>query len=122
MATLTARGVQALKEPGLYGDGRGLYLEIARGGTKSWILRYQLAGRRRDMGLGSVDLYSLAEARDKALAARRMIADGIDPIEARRASRAAIRAGAATAMTFRQCAERYIAAHQSGWRNPKHRA
>jgi integrase len=119
MPRLTARGAQTLKTPGLYGDGGGLYLAIAKGGSRSWIYRFQLAGRRRDMGLGSADLYSLAEARDKALAARRMVADGIDPIEARRQARDKAKIETAAAMTFKECAERYIAAHKAGWRSPK---
>jgi integrase len=74
------------------------------------------------MGLGSADLFTLAEARDKALAARRIVAEGIDPIETRRAAHMAARADAAKAMTFKQCAEAYIRSHQAGWRNAKHGA
>ena len=69
MAKLTAKDVQTLTTPGYYAAGigaPGLYLCIAKGGSKSWIYRYQMAGRRRDMGLGSVQAFTLAEARDKA--------------------------------------------------------
>jgi hypothetical protein len=72
------------------------------------------------MGLGSLALYGLQEARAKALAARRQRHEGIDPIDARRAERARQRLDAAKAMTFRQCAEAYIEGHRAGWRNGKH--
>src|SRR6516165_11498288 len=72
------------------------------------------------MGLGPLALYGLADARAKALDARRKRHDGIDPIDARRAERARQRLEAAKAITFKQCAEAYIDAHQAGWRNGKH--
>ena len=87
-----------------------------------WLYRFQMHGRRRDMGLGPTDLYSLAEARQKALEARKLVAEGVDPIEARQAKRSAAAVDAAKGMTFRACAEAYINAHRSGWRNPKHAA
>jgi integrase len=121
-APLTARQVETRKTPGLIADGGGLYLQIAPTGARTWIFRYQIAGRRRDMGLGSAAVFSLAEARDRARAARRLVADGIDPIEARRATVAATRVDVAKAMTFAECADRYIAAHKAGWKNPKHAA
>ena len=68
MAKLTAKSVQALKVQGRYGDGDGLYLEVSRTGSKSWILRVTVQGRRRDIGLGGLSWVSLAEARDKARA------------------------------------------------------
>ena len=118
-AGLTARMVQTEKKPGLYGDGGGLYLQVAETGAKTWVYRFQIRGRRHDMGLGSAALFSLAEAREKAFAARRKVAEGIDPIEARRNERAAAALDAAKSMTFRACAEAYIAAHKAGWRSPK---
>jgi integrase len=87
-----------------------------------WLYRFQLHGRRRDMGLGPTDLYSLAEARQKALEARKLVAQGVDPIEARQTKRFAAAIETAKGMTFRACAEAYINAHRSGWRNPKHAA
>jgi integrase len=106
----------------LYADGGGLYLRADPGGAKSWVFRYAIAGRQRDLGLGSAADFSLAEARDRALAARKLIADGQDPIEAKKARRRADAVASATAMTFQACAEAYIAAHQAGWRNAKHAA
>ena len=79
-----------------------------------------LSGRAREMGLGSFSDVTLAEARDLARDARRLCRQGLDPIEARRAHRAARRAQHAKAMTFQECATAYIAAHRSGWKNKKH--
>jgi integrase len=120
-AGLTARRVETVKRPGAFADGGGLYLEIAKSGAKSWVFRYQIGGRRRDMGLGSVKTFGLAEARERALEARRAVARGIDPIETRRAQRGAAAVATAKSMTFAQCADAFIAAHQTGWRNEKHR-
>lgn len=120
-AGLTARQVQT-KGLGLHADGGGLYLRVTPTNSRMWLYRYQIAGRRRDMGLGPVDLYSLAEARHRAFEARKLVAEGIDPIEARRARRSEAATDAAKSMTFRQCAEAYIVAHQAGWRNAKHTA
>jgi integrase len=106
----------------LYADGGGLYLRADPSGAKSWVFRYATAGRQRDFGLGSAADFSLAEARDRALAARKLVADGQDPIEAKSERRRAAAVAGATAMTFQACAEAYIAAHRAGWRNPKHAA
>lgn len=115
MGKLTARQVQTLG-PGYHADGDGLYLQVTPSGARSWILRYQLAGRRREMGLGSVALFGLAEARQRAAQQRRLLADGIDPIEARRAARAA------TGRTWGQAVEDFIAAHEPGWKGPEQAA
>jgi integrase len=103
----------------MYADGGGLYLQVTEGGA-SWIYRYMLNKRAREMGLGPLALYGLSEARGLAQDARRLRHQGIDPIEARQAAKAQIRLDAAKAMTFQQCADRYIAAHRPGWRNGKH--
>src|SRR5215472_864339 len=99
-AGLTALKVKTVRTPGLVADGGGLYLQVAPSGAKTWIYRFQLRGRRRDMGLGSIAVYSLAEARRKAADARRLVVEGIDPIEQRAALAAAVAASAAKAMTF----------------------
>jgi integrase len=122
MAKLSARRVATTTEPGLYGDGHGLWLQVGPAGGKSWSFRYQLNRRARQMGLGPVDLVSLAEARDLGRDARRLLLKGIDPIEDRRAKRQTAQTGDTKAITFRDCAERYIAAHEPAWRNEKHRA
>jgi integrase len=112
---------RAIKKPGKYADGNGLYLQVTDGGA-SWILRFMLDGRPRYMGLGPLALYGLHEARAKALEARRLRHEGVDPIEARRAARAKARLEAARAVTFKECAEAYVKAHRPGWRNAKHAA
>jgi integrase len=119
---LTAARVDRLKKPGRYGDGGGLWLQIAAGGTKSWLLRYQRDGKARQMGLGPCSLVSLADARERARDARRVLLDGGDPIDARNALRLAAKIEAAKGITFQQCAEKHIAAHEAAWRNEKHRA
>jgi integrase len=118
---LTTLSVKRMSKPGLYGDGDGLYLQVAAGGTKAWILRYMRAGRARKMGLGPFPILSLVEARQKAFEGRRSLLQGIDPIDARNAARVEAVARAAKALTFTECGKAYIAAHQSGWRNEKHR-
>jgi integrase len=119
---LSDRAVRAANAPGMYADGDGLYLLVGRTGSKSWVYRYRQDGRLRDMGLGPVRTVTLKDARDAALACRKLRREGGDPIEARRAGRSQIRLETAKAMTFRQCAEAYIAAHKPAWKNPKHAA
>jgi integrase len=119
---LTALGVAKLKVPGMYGDGGGLWLQVTGNGAKSWIFRFTLGGKSREMGLGSAGTFPLAEARDKALTCRKLCYEGIDPIEARRQQRQAAALESARAMTFRQCAAAYIESHKAGWRNEKHGA
>ncbi|TXN72725.1 integrase arm-type DNA-binding domain-containing protein [Methylobacterium sp. WL6] len=117
---LTALGVTRLKTPGMYGDGGGLWLQVTGKGGKSWIFRYTLQGKAREMGLGPVSTFSLAEARDKALACRKLTYEGVDPIEVRRERLQKEALEAARTVTFRTCAEAYIEAHKAGWRNGRH--
>jgi len=107
------------KRPGMYCDGDGLYLQVGEAGA-SWLYRFMLNGRAREMGLGPLALYGLSDARALAHDARRLRHQGIDPIEHRRAARAQTRLDDAKAVTFQECAERYIASHRAGWRNAKH--
>lgn len=117
---LTAAKVKSLTEPGLYGDGGGLWLQISKWGTKSWVYRFMLAGRARSMGLGPVGPVKLADAREKAERAKALVLEGIDPIDARDGERARQKAEAAKVITFREAAEQYIAAQRDGWKNEKH--
>jgi integrase len=120
---LTALKVERARTPGLLNDGKGLYLRIAAsktGVTKSWVFRFMIAGRAREMGLGSLDVVSLSEARERARKWRRLVKEGVDPIEARNAGRAAARVEAAKALSFAECAECYIMAHRESWKNAKH--
>ena len=119
---LTALAVRQAKRRGYYGDGGGLSLQVSAGGSKSWVFRFKIDDRLREMGLGPLHTISLAEARRKALECRKMRLDDRDPIEARRAGRMAAKLDVAKAMTFQACAERYVAAYRAGWRNAKHAA
>lgn len=114
---------------GMHTDGGGLYLYVKGGGTKSWIFRYQIRGRRREMGLGSLASLSPVSARVEAARLKAMVAHKLDPLETKRdakaqdianAKAASANAEAQTA-TFRAVTEKYLAAHEAGWRNTKHR-
>ena len=126
---LTDRIVRNLTAPGYHADGGGLYLQISKAGAKSWVYRFTLRKRTRDMGLGSVLFVSLAEARAKVADCRALVGRGIDPIEQARADAAANanvevvtpEKAAAKETTFREFAEEYIEARADTWRNRKHR-
>lgn len=117
---LTALHVKKLTKPGLYGDGGGLTLQITPAGAKSWLFRYMIAGKPYGMGLGPVHTVSLAEARQKALDARKLLLDGINPLNAKRQHKIAQALESARMLTFDQCAAAYIKAHRPGWKNAKH--
>lgn len=117
---LTALQVSKTKVPGYYADGAGLYLQVAPGGSKSWVYRFTRDKRTREMGLGSVSAFTLAEARERARQARQQVADKVDPIEARAAALRDRQRDESKALLFKDAAARYIAAHEAGWRNAKH--
>ena len=123
-----ARELQAIEVARLTGDRlhlvggvQGLGLQID-GASRAWVLRAVVGGKRRDMGLGAYPGVTLAMARKKAAEAREAIRQGIDPVAQAKGARSALRAAEAAALTFEQCAERYIRTHRAGWRNPKHAA
>jgi integrase len=111
---LTAATVRSLTEPGLYGDGNGLYLKVDTSGAKRWVQRLVIQKIRRDMGLGSAALVSLAQARDRALENRRQARAGEDPIAAQKAAK--------SVLTFKEAAEKVHALNKPTWRNGKHGA
>lgn len=115
MGNLTVARIKALTEPGRYVDGDGLMLRIAPGGSKQWMLRVRVDGQRRDMGLGSFKVFTLAEARAKATELRREIARGIDPIADKKKV-------ADPVPTFREAAVLVHADHKAAWKNGKHQA
>ena len=119
---LSARAVETKATRGRFADGGGLFLQVSKWGTKSWIFRFERNGRERHMGLGPLHTLSLAEARERARECRRLLLDGRDPIEARKAERMRERTEAARGLTFQECANQYIEAHKAGWHNEKHRA
>jgi integrase len=108
--------------PGYHGDGAGLWLQISKTGGASWSFRYMLNGRAREMGLGPERTIKLDEAREKAREARKLLLEGIDPIErlgikqARKAARLVV----ANTITFAEVADKFFAAHSEGWSH-KHR-
>lgn len=117
---LTPLAVGKLTKPGYYGDGAGLWLQVSPSGSKSWIFRFTLTGKQREMGLGAVHTVNLTEARAKAKECRQLLLEGKDPLDARRSIKQAEALERAKAMTFDQCAEAYIAAHRASWKNAKH--
>jgi integrase len=84
---LTAAFVRTVKEPGRYGDGNGLFLLVQPSGSKSWVQRIVVRGKRRDIGLGGTSVVTLAEAREKALDNRKLARAGGDPLAARQQAR-----------------------------------
>ncbi len=97
--------------PGRHCDGNGLYLYVKKTGTRSWIQRLVVRGRKREIGLGSVVLVSLAEAREQALANRKLARAGGDPLAEKRRSLGV--------PTFAEAAVRVIDQKRAGWRSPK---
>ena len=117
---LTALSIRRAK-PGYVADGNGLYLQVTNTGARSWIYRYSLHGRRREMGLGAFPTISIATARNLAAGARSLVLAGDDPIEARDAERVRKRLEGARSITFTQAAEQFLQSHEGTWKNSKHR-
>ena len=110
---LSARKVETAK-PGKYADGDGLYLAVSATGARRWTFRFLWNGKAREAGLGSVSGVSLADAREKARDHQKLIAKGIDPIQAGKQAKGI--------PTFGECSDEFIAAKEAEWRNEKHRA
>jgi hypothetical protein len=121
VSKLSAATVKNVSKGGYYSDGGGLYLQVGRTGTKSWVFRYKVGTKLHEMGLGALHTVGLAEARTKARQCREHRLDGLDPLAVRKAARMQAVLDAAKGMTFQQCAEGCITAHRAGWRNAKHR-
>lgn len=121
---LTALKLRAIKAPGRYSDGDGLYLYVSPAMNRSWVFRYRdrTTGKLRDKGLGAERHLTLEQARKAASDARELIRGGLDPIDAKREERVRAQRERMQGVTFGQCAERYIEAHRAGWRNAKHAA
>jgi integrase len=107
--------------PGKHHDEHGLYMEVRNATSKSWTGRYTIAGKERWIGIGPVKDIPLKRARELHAENRRLVAEGIDPRECRRQLQAAAAVEAAKVVTFEQMAERFIANHEAGWKNAKHR-
>ncbi len=112
MSKLSARRVESVKLPGFYGDGGGLYLSVKPSAAKSWILRTVVRGKRRDLGLGSAELVSLAEAREKAREWRKIAREGGDPTTH----------GKLGKLTFEEATTEYHKVLSQSFRSEKHSA
>jgi len=113
MGKLSAAQIRALTKPGRYMDGDGLSLLLTAPKKGYWVLRATIKGRRRDIGLGPLDLVTLAEARELAIDMRRDIQRGIDPIEERKRQKIEI-------LTFKAAAEKVHSEQKAAWKNGKH--
>ena len=116
---LTALKVLKIRKPGYHADGGGLHLQVTQAGGKSWIFTYSLAGRSREMGIGSASRVSLAEAREERDRCNRLLRDHIDPIENRNRQRAAAILKEHGTITFAEATDKYLLAHRAEW-TPKH--
>lgn len=112
---LTPARIRTLSKPGRYADGNGLYLIVDSSGSKQWMLRTVVHGRRREIGLGGLKLVSLAEARDKATQYRKLARDGGDPLAERRRTQTII-------PSFEEAARTVHEEHSGAWKNAKHSA
>jgi integrase len=110
---LSAVGIRALKKPGRYADGNGLYLKVTESGAKRWELRTVVFGKRRDIGLGGLRLVSLAEARELAEKYRNLARNDGDPIAEKRRERRVV-------PTFEEAAKAVHKEHTKAWKNTKH--
>lgn len=117
---LTAVTVSKIKKTGWYSDGLGLYLQVSKTGTKSWVYRYKMSGRERRHGLGGYPTETLEDARESARSCRKLQKRGIDPIDYRRQQVLARRLENAKSITFKECALSFIDSHKAAWKNPKH--
>lgn len=120
MGKLTAKEVENANA-GMHADGDGLYLQVTGHNARSWVFRFRFKGKEKYLGLGSASAITLKRARELADEARRLKAEGKNPIEHRREREASARAEASRSQTFWQCAEQFIASHEKGWCNDKHR-
>jgi hypothetical protein len=113
------RPIDLLRLPvGDHPDGGGLYLQVRQGKgglSRSWLFRFTRQGRERYMGLGPLHTIGLADARQRARDARKLLLDGIDPLDQREAHRANQRVAKVTTMSFKDAAEAYIEAMRTGW-------
>lgn len=108
------------KTPGYHHDGGGLYLQVMASGSRSWIFRYMLNKRPREMGLGSADNWDLTTIRQRVVELRQQLDLGIDPIEQRNDAQRKAATAEALRKTFKQCVEEYHLLHAGAWKNVKH--
>lgn len=121
---LSATEVRRLNKAGCHavGGAPGLMLQVTDAGGKSWLLRTMVGNRRREIGLGGFPGVTLAQAREKAREMKELVRQGVDPVEQRRAARAALEASSAANLTFKEAAEKFLASKTVEFRNAKHAA
>jgi len=119
---LTVKRIEKLISRGRYRDEHGLYLQVMSKTNRSWLLRYERGGKEHWLGLGALHTFDLDDARERARQARKLLADGIDPLEVKRAERATKALKEDRSMTFKEAAQQYFKGHERSWRNAKHRA
>jgi len=121
---LSARFVASVAEAGYYSDGGNLYLQVTKGGAKSWLFIYKRrgTGKSPELGLGSTKDVSLKQAREEAADLRGLLRKGIDPLHAKREKAIQAELTRARSITFARAAAQCIAAKRPDWRNPKHAA
>ena len=122
MGKLYVKTIDSISKPGRYGDGDGLYLNVAPSGTKSWIQRIVVNGKRRDIGLGSYSTVSLVQARSLASSNRTAVSEGRDPLAEKQAAKEAVRNPVPSTPTFAEAAARVVELHEPTWSNSKHAA
>ena len=123
MANLkSARSVQTITDVGYHRCAPGLYLQVAKRGTKSWLFRFKspVTSKQREMGLGSLTITSLAQARNLVMEYRRQLLKGVDPLEEQQRNKKARRLQQARTITFSDAAEQCIASKRPEWKNVKH--
>jgi integrase len=122
MNKLSPLQVNRISTPGWHGDGGGLWLQLTPPGSRSWVFRYTLQGKQKVLGLGATHTISLAEAREKARKLRQQLLEGIDPGEARKATKEAAALARAKRITFDECVKAFIDSKKHEWTNLKHTA
>ncbi len=111
---LTARFVETTKKAGKHFDAHGVFLRVAEGGSKKWVQRYTVNGKRREIGLGSAKVVTLARVREKAIENLRILADGFDPLGVKRAS--------VQTPSFSEASFNVYELNKDSWKNKKHAA
>ncbi len=121
---LTALAVSKLRDCGLHAVGgvKGLGLHVMPSGSRAWVLRTMVAGKRREYGLGGYPTVTLASARERARSMLDQLFAGVDPADAKKQAKSALAAQRAKAVTFKTLAEQYISQHEASWKNAKHAA
>ncbi|MDO9164259.1 MAG: integrase arm-type DNA-binding domain-containing protein [Methylococcaceae bacterium] len=117
---LTVKQIENIKTAGYYADGKGLYLQVSKTISKSWLFIYWRDKKKTEVGLGSLFDVSLSEAREKALELNKQVSNGINPLKEKTRKKRELALAEAKDMTFQECADAYIEINRHGWSNPKH--